>query len=126
MTKAKQNELRKALLQKQAELADTNKSRDEFAVVSTSEEMDRIQQTSERESAIDKMERNSSRMAEVRAALNRLEAGALGICTGCEEEINPRRLAAVPWARYCLACQEAEDRERSGAHGGDALFEALA
>jgi DnaK suppressor protein len=28
----------------------------------------------------------------------------------CEEEIKPRRLEAVPWAPYCIRCQEAADR----------------
>jgi DnaK suppressor protein len=28
----------------------------------------------------------------------------------CEEEINPKRLNAVPWTAYCIRCQEAADR----------------
>jgi len=28
----------------------------------------------------------------------------------CEEEISPKRLNAVPWALYCIRCQEAADR----------------
>ena len=29
-----------------------------------------------------------------------------GTCQNCEKAINPKRLDAVPWARYCLSCQE--------------------
>lgn len=42
----------------------------------------------------------------VNEALERLEQGNYGHCVACEDEINPRRLEAVPWARYCLHCQE--------------------
>ena len=39
-------------------------------------------------------------------ALLRVEDKEYGDCQNCEEPINPKRLAAIPWARYCLNCQE--------------------
>jgi len=39
-------------------------------------------------------------------ALNRIREGTFGECIACGEEINPRRLEAVPWTRHCIACQE--------------------
>jgi len=39
-------------------------------------------------------------------ALGRLESGDYGICLLCEEEIPGKRLAALPWAKYCVDCQE--------------------
>ncbi len=42
----------------------------------------------------------------VNAALVRLDAGDYGICLGCGEAISARRLAAVPWAEYCVSCQQ--------------------
>jgi DnaK suppressor protein len=42
----------------------------------------------------------------VAEALERMDDGSYGQCAACEEEINPKRLEAVPWARYCLGCQE--------------------
>ena len=39
-------------------------------------------------------------------ALDRLESGDYGICLSCEEEIPGKRLTALPWAKYCIACQE--------------------
>jgi DnaK suppressor protein len=38
-------------------------------------------------------------------ALDRLEAGDYGICVACGEPISAKRLHAIPWARYCLDCQ---------------------
>jgi DnaK suppressor protein len=39
-------------------------------------------------------------------ALDRLATGDYGICLGCDEPIAEKRLRALPWARYCVACQE--------------------
>jgi DnaK suppressor protein len=39
-------------------------------------------------------------------ALDRIESGDYGTCLYCEEEIPSKRLAALPWAKYCVPCQE--------------------
>jgi DnaK suppressor protein len=39
-------------------------------------------------------------------ALQRIEDEEYGNCMNCGKEIQPKRLAAIPWARYCLSCQE--------------------
>jgi DnaK suppressor protein len=43
-------------------------------------------------------------------ALERIDAGTYGACLHCHQPIQPGRLAAVPWARHCIACQELHDR----------------
>lgn len=40
------------------------------------------------------------------AALARLDRGQFGICDECEEPIPAKRLKAVPWAAYCVPCQD--------------------
>jgi len=42
----------------------------------------------------------------VETALQRIREGSFGECVNCGSEINPKRLEAVPWTRYCIACQE--------------------
>ena len=42
----------------------------------------------------------------VEGALNRIREGNFGQCISCGAEINSKRLEAVPWTRYCIACQE--------------------
>lgn len=42
----------------------------------------------------------------VNEALDRMESGDYGICLSCEEPIAAKRLQALPWARYCIVCQE--------------------
>lgn len=44
------------------------------------------------------------RVADVDAALARLEAGTYGRCSSCGEPIAPARLEARPWAATCIAC----------------------
>ncbi|HTT65870.1 MAG TPA: TraR/DksA family transcriptional regulator [Bryobacteraceae bacterium] len=45
-------------------------------------------------------------LREVQEALRRIDRGAYGVCCECEEPISAKRLDAVPWARFCVACQE--------------------
>lgn len=42
----------------------------------------------------------------LRQALERLGRGTFGQCAECGNEIELKRLEAIPWARYCLTCQE--------------------
>jgi DnaK suppressor protein len=43
-------------------------------------------------------------------ALLRVEAGDYGDCINCGEPVSEKRLEAVPWARYCLKCQDLQER----------------
>jgi DnaK suppressor protein len=42
----------------------------------------------------------------VEEALDRLQSGDFGVCLSCEQTIPSKRLLALPWARYCVPCQE--------------------
>jgi DnaK suppressor protein len=42
----------------------------------------------------------------VDGALSRIREGNFGECISCGEEINAKRLEAVPWTRHCIECQE--------------------
>jgi DnaK suppressor protein len=50
---------------------------------------------------------------QIDGALARLDAGEYGRCRDCGQEIDPRRLAALPHAMYCADCAE----RREGAPG---------
>ncbi len=51
-------------------------------------------------------ENESKQLSLIDEALLRIEDEEYGVCLNCEKEINPKRLAAIPWARFCLDCQE--------------------
>ncbi len=42
----------------------------------------------------------------IEVALKKIEKGTYGICEYCGKEINPKRIEAIPWAKYCVECQE--------------------
>src|SRR5215470_2074645 len=45
-------------------------------------------------------------LREIAGALHRMDHDTYGVCLECEEPISTKRLDAVPWARYCVTCQE--------------------
>ena len=55
-------------------------------------------------------ENESKQLVLIDEALLRLEHDEYGTCLNCEKEINPKRLAAIPWARYCLDCQSLQEQ----------------
>ena len=46
----------------------------------------------------------------VNEALERIRSGAYGRCVACGEEVQIKRLEAVPWARHCFECQDKQDQ----------------
>ena len=49
-------------------------------------------------------ERNTLRLID--DALERISDGKFGHCLNCNNDIQIRRLEALPWARFCIKCQE--------------------
>jgi len=47
----------------------------------------------------------------VTEALERLKNGSYGVCVACHEEVQMKRLEAVPWARHCIECQEKQEQD---------------
>jgi DnaK suppressor protein len=52
----------------------------------------------------------SRMLKEIEGALARCAGGTYGVCEACGEDISPNRLNAIPWARYCVTCQELRSR----------------
>ncbi len=40
------------------------------------------------------------------AALKRIQIDEYGVCANCQDEMQQKRLEAVPWAKHCISCQE--------------------
>ena len=49
-------------------------------------------------------------LLEIEDALTRLDDGKFGSCNHCYKKIAGKRLQAVPWARYCIDCQELSEQ----------------
>ncbi len=54
-------------------------------------------------------ERERQLLRKIDEALIRIDAGSFGICDGCEENIEPRRLEARPVSTLCIAGKEREE-----------------
>jgi DnaK suppressor protein len=119
MTQSEQNSFRNVLEYRQTQLGDGYR-RETLAVEAVPDDLDRIQQASDHDFVVSSLQRNASQLGQVQDALYRIGQGTFGICVECEDPINPKRLAAVPWAAFCIVCQEAADlgetsRSRTGA-----------
>lgn len=120
MTKTEINKFKKILENKQDELEQIVRNRDAITIEKSADALDEVQHAAERELAIRNLDRESNLLRNVRSALRRIEDGSFGTCLHCEEEISPKRLNAVPWASYCIQCQEQADRNQDD---GNDMFE---
>jgi DnaK suppressor protein len=50
-------------------------------------------------------------LRQVDSALEKIRLRTFGKCEKCEGEIAVKRLEAVPFAEYCISCQEEEERQ---------------
>ena len=121
MTKVETTKFKTILETKQAELAQVLRNREAITIEKSADAIDEVQHAAERELAIRNLDRESGLLRQVRGALRRVEDGTYGVCLHCEEEINPKRLQAVPWAQYCITCQELADRQSNMDDADDAF-----
>jgi RNA polymerase-binding transcription factor len=111
MTKSEINKFKMMLATKQTELSPHLRKRDGITIEKTPDALDEVQLAAAREMTTRTLERESKILRDVRAALDRIEESTYGVCENCEEEIDLKRLNAVPWAALCIACQEQNERD---------------
>jgi DnaK suppressor protein len=110
MTKTEMNRFRAVLTARVAELERFARHRDGITVERTADQLEEIQAASQRALAVCNLDREFNQLRDARAALRSIQEGSFGKCQDCDEDIHPKRLAAVPWAPFCIRCQEAADR----------------
>ena len=112
MTKSELIKYRNVLEAKQADLLQLVRNRDGIAIEKSPDALDEVQHATERELAFLNLDRESSLLRNIRAALRRIEEGSFGVCLHCEGDISLKRLAAVPWTAFCIRCQVVADHSR--------------
>ena len=123
MTKSEVNKYKEILESRQAELVGVLRNRDGITIEKSPDALDEVQNAAERELAIRNLDRESNLLRNVRAALRRIKDGSFGVCVHCDEDISPKRVAAVPWTPYCIQCQEAADKaQEDGSESFDDLL----
>ncbi len=60
-------------------------------------------------------------VAIIDAALARIDAGEYGICADCQTEIDPKRMAVLPFALLCAECATRRERGLVAELGGPTL-----
>ena len=101
--------LRGVLEVRRAELEDLVLKRAPAGAAIGADMLDQIQHAQESEIEVGILQGESDCLAEVRAALRRIYFNTYGDCLECNEQISPKRLAAVPWAATCVYCAETMD-----------------
>jgi DnaK suppressor protein len=103
-----------ALRRRRGELARVRRSNVESEAVALEEApADWTDRATDREEAglLDTLaERERAELTEVDDALSRVQAGTFGSCETCGGPIGRQRLAAVPYTRYCVTCEERTER----------------
>src|ERR1700719_4032598 len=110
MRKTEMDRFRAVLTARVAELERFTRNRDGITIERSADQLDEIQAASQRALAVCNLDREFNQLRDTRAALRRIPEGNFGTCHECDEDIHPKRLAAVPWATFCVRCQEAADR----------------
>jgi DnaK suppressor protein len=116
MTEVERRKFRNILVTKEALLSGSLCNRDEIAIEKAPDAVDAVQLAGDRELAIRNLDRDSNMLRQIRRALERIADGSYGVCQRCEEDISAKRIQALPWAAYCIGCQELMDARKIAAY----------
>ena len=110
MTKNELNRFREILTASVADLERLARKRDGITFDRSADLLEEVQAASERALTVRNLDRGFNQLRNARAALRRIQEGSFGTCLHCDEDIHLKRLAAVPWAPFCIRCQDVADR----------------
>jgi DnaK suppressor protein len=114
MEKKKAESYRKRLVQKQQELqrlvSKSEQDGREDDEEATQDIADKAANSYTKEFLFHQSDDNRRMLQLVNEALERLKNGSYGLCVACHEEVEAKRLEAVPWARHCIGCQEKQEK----------------
>lgn len=82
-------------------------SRDSLQVESLPDPLDQAILRESQDQAARDLEANARILSDIEYALSK--DGDFGICEGCDSEIPFKRLNIIPWARFCIHCQEVQE-----------------
>lgn len=128
LQKKDQAELRQILEQRREELKTViasaeDRIREELtfddstdSVVDYNHPADMVKVDADYEKDLKLVERQRAELALVQQALQRLDDGTYGDCEDCGRAIALQRLKAIPFARFCVACQTRAEKSRLRAH----------
>jgi DnaK suppressor protein len=114
MSKDRYEALRNRLVQQRQEILNMYKqdvrAGQESADDGTEDIVDRANNSYNRELMFSLSDSERLMLLQIEEALSRMDLGTYGRCTNCGNSIHPLRLEAVPWARFCIDCQELAEK----------------
>ena len=112
IVKSPKKTYRSLLLKKREELLASTRSEPEAlsASVQSPDAVEFAVRTVEQDVTVVTANLRSGMLKEIERALARCAGGTYGVCEACGEDVSPLRLKAIPWARYCVTCQELRSR----------------
>jgi DnaK suppressor protein len=114
--------LRERLLKQKQEILDMYnqdlKAGQESADDGTDDLVDRANAAYNRELMFSLSDAERTMLLQIEDALKRMDLGAYGRCTNCGRTIAVLRMEAVPWARFCIDCQELAEKGMLEAEAG--------
>ena len=114
MDKRKAEIYRKRLLEKQDELlrlvSKSDQDGREADEEGTQDIADKAANAYTKEFLFHQSNDNRLTLQSVNEALDRVKHGSYGYCLACNQEVQAKRLDAVPWACHCIECQEKQDQ----------------
>jgi DnaK suppressor protein len=117
MNKKDLTSFKKILIQKRMEfLNKTRKAQREIDANSNTnvgDEIDTASQNSEKEMYFELAANDKITLEAINGALAKIEKNTYGRCEGCHNNILLERLKAIPWAKYCIQCQEEAENPKN-------------
>jgi DnaK suppressor protein len=102
------------LEEKLAELTKAMQAKNDLAVTQVADSLDATRIVADRDIVVFNLNHDADVMREVRAALRRIQDDEYGECLNCNDPIEAKRLAAVPWTPLCITCQGLAEKEKVG------------
>ncbi|MCX7641592.1 MAG: TraR/DksA family transcriptional regulator [Elusimicrobiales bacterium] len=103
------NEIKQILINKKNEILEEIRMQSEYENINEKDigdEIDDVVQTVEKELKFDISATEKNILNEIEIALKKIETGTYGKCELCKRLIEPKRIKAIPYSRYCIECQK--------------------
>ena len=114
MTKKDMEKFRRLLEEKKtslsSDLAKTRSAEEETSDEATQDIADTAVSSYTREFLYSLTDGERSTLLQIDDAIARVDDGSYGLCINCGQPMAEKRLTAVPWAPYCVDCQELAEK----------------
>lgn len=112
ITKRELGPIRKKLLEMRDQLLKTVQRKQELDLETgqdVGDEADQATSSQEKEMLFELSDNERVMLDQIEGSLRKMEKGAYGLCESCQKPIAKARIQAVPFARYCIACQSTSE-----------------